>query len=302
MSFEQSPKKIRGNLPPVPVFRDALPSDPIQEIALRVVVELLGWQFFAMGTAVLIAGNLAITAHHVLDAAIRKFGAKHSETAVDIDGYSIRLYQVLPGPIYRVWNVSEAWACPSDIAILHLSLDSSSERNKSVEWRVPRLRVLPPAPGEKVIAFGYRESKIEVTEQADIHHLEFTDIGTISIGEVGQSFPDRRDASMLTFPCFEVFARFAPGMSGGLVIDEAGALCGLVCAGTNLADPNALPLSYAVTLWPMLRTLISADRGDPYPRGVTYPVIDLALDKTIHVVGLEQLDPRFFPGYSLTTE
>lgn len=52
----------------------------------------------------------------------------------------------------------------------------------------------------------------------------------------------------------------------------------------------------------MLRTLISADRGDKYPRGVEYPVIDLTLDKTINVVGLEQLDPRFFPGRSLTTE
>lgn len=65
---------MRHNLPPVPNFHDALPSDPIQEIALRVVVELPGWQFFAMGTAVLIAKNLAITANHVLDAAIRKFG------------------------------------------------------------------------------------------------------------------------------------------------------------------------------------------------------------------------------------
>jgi Trypsin-like peptidase domain len=266
------------------------------------VVELPGWQFFAMGTAVLIAKNLAITANHVLDAAIRKFGAKHAGTTVEIDGYSLRLYQVLPGPIYRVWNVTEAWACPSDIAILHLALEGSSESDEQVEWRVPRLRVVPPAPGQKVVAFGYRESVIEVTEQAGIHHLEFTDIGTISIGEVGQIFPERRDTSMLTFPCYEVLARFASGMSGGLVIDGEGLVCGLNCAGTNLADPNAPPLSYAVTLWPMLRTLISCDRGDRYPRGVEYPVIDLALDRIIHVVGLEQLDPRFFPGRSLTAE
>jgi len=83
--------------------------------------------------------------------------------------------------------------------------------------------------------------------------------------EVEQIFPERRDSSMLTFPCFEVYARFAPGMSDGLIIDEDGALCGLVCAGTNFADPDALPLSYAATLWPMLMTMISADRGDAYP-------------------------------------
>ena len=45
--------------------------------------------------------------------------------------------------------------------------------------------------------------------------------------------PKSFGSSTPTFPCFEVFARFAPGMSGGLVIDEEGSLCGLVCAGTN---------------------------------------------------------------------
>lgn len=292
--------KMLHNLPPVPAFRDALSDDPIQEIALRVVVELPGWQFFAMGTAVLIAKHLAITAHHVLDAAIRKFGAKRNENTLEVDGHCLRLYQVLPGPIYRVWNVVEAWACPSDIAILHLTLDGGSESNERVDWRVPTLRAIPPGSGQKVIAFGYRESRIAVTEEGDVHHLEFTDIGTTSIGEVGQIFPDRRDSSMLTFPCFEVLACFAPGMSGGLVIDEEGLVCGLVCAGTTLADPNALPLSYAVTLWPMLRTLITANRGSSHARGVQYPVIDLALDKIINVVGLEHLDPRLFPGRSLT--
>src|ERR1051325_11377829 len=191
---------MRHRLPPVPAFHDSLPNSPIQEVALRVVVELPDWQFFAMGTAVLIAGHLAITAHHVLEAVIKKFGAKRKGTTVEIDGYSLRLYQVLPGPLYRVWNVDDAWACPSDIAVLHLSLDRSSEPNEKVEWRVPKLRAVPPAPGQKVIAFGYRESRIEVTEEADVHHLEFNDIGTISIGEVGQIFPERRDSSMLTFP------------------------------------------------------------------------------------------------------
>jgi hypothetical protein len=232
---------------------------------------------------------------HVLDAVIRNFGAKQASKGIEIDAYSLRLYQVLPGPVYRIWNVQQAWTCPSDIAILHLGLDRTSELGAGVEWRVPRLRVLPPPSGQKVIAIGYRESKVEVAEGADgTQHIDFTDVVTISIGEVGEILPERRDSSMLTFPCFEVYARFAPGMSGGLVIDEGGALCGLVCAGTDLADANALPLSYAATLWPMLRTMISADRGDSHPRGVEYPVIDLALDKLISAVGLEELDPTFF--------
>ena len=169
-----------------------------------------------------------------------------------------------------------------------------------MEWRLPWLRVVPPSPGQKVLAFGYRESRIEVTEGADgSHHIVLNDVGTTSIGEVGQIFAERRDSSMLTFPCFEVHAQFAPGMSGGLIIDEGGAVCGLVCAGANFADPCALPLSYAATLWPMLTTMISADRGDAYPKGIEYPVIDLALDGLIHAIGLEVLDPTLFPGRTL---
>jgi hypothetical protein len=249
-----------------------------------------------LGTATLIGGNLAVTAKHVLEAAIRRFGAKRAPKGFEVQGHSLRLYQVLPGPVYRIWNVFRAWTCPSDIAILHLGLHVCSAPEATVEWRVPLLRVMPPPSGQKVLAFGYRESRIKVSEGVDgTHHIDLNDIGTTSVGEVGQIFPERRDSSMLTFPCFEVRARFAPGMSGGLVIDEGGALCGLVCAGTDLADPDALPLSYAATLWPMLTTMISADRGDAYPRGVEYPVIDLALDKLINVVGLEGLDPKFFP-------
>ena len=60
-----------------------------------------------------------------------------------------------------------------------------------------------------------------------------------------------------------------------------------------------MPLSYVATLWPMLTTVISIDRGEAYPRGVEYPMIDLALDKLINVVGLEQLDPTLFPGRTL---
>jgi hypothetical protein len=45
----------------------------------------------------------------------------------------------------------------------------------------------------------------------------------------------------------------------------------------------------------MLRTLISADRDGHYPKGVTYPMIDLALDGLIGVTDLALLDPLHFP-------
>lgn len=290
------------NVPSLPFFRDSLPTDQIQELALRVVVELPNWELHVIGTATLIGAHLAITAKHVLDYAAARFGGKRTQRGIEVDGYSLRLIQVLPGPVYRIWNVFRAWITSSDIAILHLGLDRSSGTEVKIEWRSPLIRVMPPPSGRTVLAFGFRESKIEVTQSEDgVHHIELNDVPTTSAGRVGVIFPERRDLSMLTFPCFEVQARFAAGMSGGLVIDENGALCGLICAALQDDDPNASPVSYAATLWPMLQTEISADRGDAYPRGVTYPLIDLVRDNILHAVGLEELDPNLFPGHASPT-
>lgn len=209
---------VRHNLPPTPALRDSKPTDPIQELALRVVVELPGWEMHVMGTATLIGGHLAITAKHVLEAVVRNFGAKQVPNGVEVSEHALRLYQVLPGPAYRIGNVFRAWICPTDIAILHLGLDGYSGPEK-IEWRTPLLRMVPPPAGQKVLAFGYRESKIEVSEGANgVHHIVLNDVGTT---------------------------------------------------------------------------------GDAYPRGVEYPMIDLALDKIIHAVGLEELDPQSFPGRKL---
>jgi hypothetical protein len=292
--------QMRHVLPPViPAFRDAVSTDPIQEIALRVVVELPNWEFHTIGTAVFIAGNLAVTARHVLEAVTQNFGVGKTRGS-QIEEYSLTLYQVIPEPLqYRVWSVTEAWGCSTDIALLHVQLDRTSTE-ESNEWKVPRLRLFPPPSGQVVFAFGYREGRIEVNEGADgTHHINVSDRGTTSVGTVGEIFHELRDASMLSFPCFEVNARFAPGMSGGLVLDEAGSLCGLVCAGMQFDDPLQCPLSYAATLWPMLTTLISIDRGARYPRGIEYPVIDLLLAGFIHATGVEDLDPTKFPGRSL---
>ena len=235
---------------------------------------------------------------------VDRFGASRTEGTKEITGYLLRLYQVIPEPLqYRVWNVTEAWGCRTDIALLHVQLDGTSAPDEKFEWRVPRVRLFPPPSGQIVFAVGYREGRVEVTEGDDgTHHVNVHDRVTTSIGRVGEIFPERREGSMLTFPCFEVNARFAPGMSGGLVVDEDESLCGLVCAGMQFEDPNYCPLSYAATLGPMLTTLISIDRGNAYPRGVEYPVIDLALDGLIQVIGLELLDPALFPGRTLARQ
>jgi hypothetical protein len=52
----------------------------------------------------------------------------------------------------------------------------------------------------------------------------------------------------------------------------------------------------------MLKTVISINRGDRYPTGVSYPVIDLAIDGLIEGDDLHELDPTHFPGKQLTSQ
>jgi Trypsin-like peptidase domain len=291
---------VKHNLPIVPIFKDTPPGGAIEEVALRVLVELPDWQFQVIGTATLIGAHLALTAKHVIDEASKFFQRKKTTGGEEQRGALLSLLQVLPGPIYRFWRVTEAWKSNSDIAILHLSFDKSFGTDGALTWRSLPLRATPPPSGQKVVAFGYRESKVHLSKGPNGQpHIDFNDKPTTSAGVVGQIFPAQRDSVKLNFPCFEVLAQFAHGMSGGLVVDEDGRLCGLVCSGFEFGLPGDPPLSYAVTLWPMLAIEISIDRGDNYPRGVRYPVIDLALDKIIQMSHLEDLDPAHFPGKTL---
>lgn len=288
------------NLPTVPIFRDTPPGGAIEQVAMRVLVAFPNWELHMLGTACLISSYLGLTARHVIDAALKMSSITTVGNHLEVSRGQLQLLQVLPGPNYRFWNVVKLWITSSDIAILHLALDSASDPHAPINWVSLGIRATPPPTGQKVVAFGYRESVVRHSTGPNGNpHIDINDKPTTSAGCVGRIFDVRRDASMLNFPCFEVKAEFAPGMSGGIVVDEDGRLCGLVCAGTRFADTTAPPLSYAATLWPFLTTMISVDRGDKYPRGVQYPAIDLALDNIINVTHLEDLDAGNFPGRTL---
>jgi hypothetical protein len=68
-------------LPGSPAFLDEPAYSPISEIALRVLVEFEGGETHVMGTATLMAGHLAITAKHVLEDRLSRFGAQKRHSA-----------------------------------------------------------------------------------------------------------------------------------------------------------------------------------------------------------------------------
>jgi Trypsin-like peptidase domain len=288
------------NITKAPDFRDERPDSPIAQICMRVIIERADWKFEVIGSATLVCDHLAITAKHVLEHAIKKYGTTQKGNEIEIDGFEIKFLQILPGPRYRFWRLHQAWPCGTDIVFLHLAADRASPGSESGRGLQPRLRLLPPPVGQHVIAFGYRQGEVSVTESPDgTHHIKLDDKPTTSIGIVRQIYAAGRDRIMLPFPCFEVEARFDPGMSGGLVVDELGAVCGLICAGLHSEDANVAPISYVATLWPMLKTIISGGRGDGYPKDISYPAIDLAIEGQIFATDLELLDPIHFPGKTL---
>lgn len=244
--------------------------------------------------------HLAITARHILQDIITIFGATAlSVNSAVIDSYGIKLWQVLPGPNYRVWSVVTAWATATDIAILHFQADRATFPDETITWKSPRLRVVAPPIGQQVVAFGYRDARVDVAQNSNAAYIQLNDRPTTSTGTIRQNYPSGRDSVMLPFPCFEIEARFDGGMSGGLVVDEAGSVCGLICSSFEPANSDELPISYAVSLWPMLKTVISVNRGGRYPPGSSYPVIDLALDGLLAVTDLGDVDPAEFPDKQL---
>jgi hypothetical protein len=282
-----------------PKFIRQPPNTPMTEVALRVLVEFPSGETHVIGTATVVSGYLAVTAGHVIDDIIHRFGATKGEHGFEVFNYSVRLYQTIPGPRYIVWNVAAAWRSEeSDLALLHLALHRLSHPEKPVEWRCPRIVCTSPALGTEVAAFGYHSSTVKTRLNPDnSHHLGLLDVPQASTGEVEEILPRGQPAGRFTFPCYRVAARFDAGMSGGPVYDGQGQLCGII-SGTY-GNTEERPISYVAMLWPMLRLQISANRSGRYPKNVTYPAIDLALDDLMYVVDIASLDPAQFPGRRL---
>lgn len=285
-----------------PSFVLQSPDTPVSEIALRVLVEFSGGDTYVIGTAVLVSGHLAVTAGHVIEDILERFGGgKQYDDGNEITDYAIRLYQILPGPEYNVWQVFTCWKSQeTDLALLHLGIFKRSHLDKPINWRTPRVHFTHPKLNSTIIAFGYHSSKVSITQNEDGgYHLELNDKPTVSTGVVEEILPRGQPSGRFTFPCYRVAARFDGGMSGGPVFDEGGVLRGIISGTLSAGSLEDTPISYVAMLWPLLRQLISINRGDGFPRDVEYPLIHLVRDKLIHSVPtcFDGIDPALIAAW-----
>lgn len=289
-------------IPEFPTFIVQPATSPASQVALRILVEGAGIDPEPIGTAVWICSHLVLTARHNIVDIARRFGTgRLDETKLSITEYSIRLYQILPGPEYVIWEARDIWcSAESDLALINVSLwGYSGERLPDSSFGLV-MKGLPPPLSSKVAGFGYHSITTSVQRHSDgRYHLDLNDVPQATTGYVTDVFPDGRDSAMYPFPCFQVNARFDHAMSGGPVFNETGQLVGIICGSLDSMDDGE-EVSYVATIWPVLRILIRAKRaGHPTPKQ-SYPAIDLALDGLLAIADLSDLNSSWFPGRELT--
>ena len=252
-------------------------------------------QITCVGTAFNISPcGLWVTAKHVVDYAtelieLNPKGALYlqwvepEESGVLSDRESEKLGH-LPQPLRRgamiaVTHFTKDDPGNSDLALLRAGMLVD---NKPREFPMVRLSARVPKPGTKILAQGYARFTVASDTTTDnLREIAFNHNFSVSTGQVLEVYPQGRDTlqdldgnytGKLPTVCFETSARFEPGMSGGPVMDEAGAICGIVATGVQSED-SASETSFASGTPFLYGLRISHSPGDLETRSNIYELV-----------------------------
>jgi len=210
----------------------------------------------AIGSGVFIADRLIMTARHVVEDywdTFNKSSARMDQPGKKMADFEMFAVQA-PGDSAEtaLWAASKLSICPySDMALISVvPVDDLAKAQPPL--RPLRMDILPPAVGEKIVAFGYASTRIvdEIGQEVEFELNPSTSMGTVT-----EVFPEKRDTRCLSFPSYAIQGHFIGGMSGGPIFNETGELCGLVCYGLSDASveySDEPPVAYGVVLWPMV--------------------------------------------------
>ena len=185
-----------------------------------------------------------------------QFGSSGNQTNFDL-----WLVQVKPGPEYIIWQAISFWICPySDLAIIY----TSPYNSEAVELKpIPclKMQLAPPSIGERVVGFGFYSSDTSgvFLNDGGGRHIEIEGVGAATVGHVKDVHQIKRDSARLTFPCYQVDARFDGGMSGGPVLNDDGELCGVICSSLPPLTDDEEHVSYIATLWPAMAIALNVN-------------------------------------------
>lgn len=199
----------------------------------------------AMGSGVMVAPGIMLTATHVLhelrdsDPIILTF-VPNGEARLWLPQHSCNASHrenVVVGPPSTLH---------SDLSMV--SCDLYSEAHEGFPLMLAPMAIELPVPGQRLWAYGYRDGEIDegATRLAPL----------VSSGVVSQCFPDGR-GRMCPGPCVEIQMEAYGGMSGGPVVNENGDLVAIV--STSFEDGP----TYATLIWDALRL-----RASGLPEGI----------------------------------
>ena len=174
-----------------------------------------------VGTAIIVAPGLAITATHILHDAIGEI------TAGNVVPYCFGIR----ADGLEIWRVTRlSYVESDDIALL--SLEAVSSFSADATYYRLGLSTRAPRQGERLDIFGFRSAP--VTDQT--LQLGVTGNFYTSNGVVANVYPYGRDKLLLPYPVIEMNCGSLGGMSGGAAIDEHGLVVGVVSRGFDTED------------------------------------------------------------------
>ena len=217
-----------------------------------------------IGTAVMIAPGIAITASHIF-----------SDVLGDLPTGAVVPYCIgIRETTLEIWTVLKfSYDQGNDIAFL--SVAASSKLPEDGQYYRMGLTTRAPKNGEKLHIVGFRsETLVEEPQGHKFAGHMFT-----SLGAVTAVYPCGRDRVLMPYPVIELNCGSLGGMSGGAAIDEHGFVMGIVSRGFETVDGDG-PTYVSWIINAMGRVLEA-----PWPPGLyKTPVSPLSLDDRLIII------------------
>ncbi len=227
-----------------------------------------------LGSAVMIAPGLALTATHVL--------TNHLPQLTDGSVVGICMGPREGGlDLWKLRSISYDEA--DDLAFLSLELMSPIGDDWS--FRTLPLTTRCPAVGETVTITGFRFAEGWPWPEGG---APLPAVGELfaSTGAVSVVYHPRRDTSVITYPAIEISCGSLGAMSGGAVLDRDGCLLGVISRGWNTEDGEGPSYAAWIVSGALGRSLDVPWPPGAYPSPVTVTSIP---DSALRIIGRDAL-------------
>ena len=234
-----------------------------------------GTRFAVTGSGVMIAPGLVITATHVL-----------RDDVDAIEAGSLSLWCLGPRRDGRadLWALRRMRFGETDSDIAFLAVEPYSKLPDDWTLTCLPLTTRYPLAGDALTVVGFRFDDADAKDLPEIDGISVVSRGRLYVsGGTVQQVGVYRDRVMVPFPFIEISCGTIGGMSGGAVLDSAGAVSGIISVGLS-DDYGRGPSNAAWIIHALQFNVDLCWPRDVYPPDC--PILDLP-DELLHIIGRE---------------